>query len=96
MVAVSKVSIKSPYLLGPDGLRRIVLDSILTLVHHIYNLYLFTASDFKTILFPEAFFAICTSLSLFGYAIDVPQVCSRIPLAMVWIYSNLLPFNINN
>ncbi|MCJ1461162.1 hypothetical protein MMC28_011544, partial [Mycoblastus sanguinarius] len=68
--------------------------------HHFYTLYLFTASDFKTILLPETAFGVfsCLSGSLLltdGLSRALP-ILLRIPLVLLWIWVNLLPFNISN
>ena len=66
--------------------------------HHLYTIYLFTASDLKTILFPSTFFALCSSLSLTDLTTtsSPTTILSRTPLILLWIYLNLLPFNISN
>ena len=68
--------------------------------YHLYTLHLFTASDLKTILLPETAFAILSSLSgpflLTGDVAQAPPLLPRIPLILLWIWINLLPFNISN
>lgn len=74
-----------------------------TLLYHLHTLLLFTLSDLKTILLPETLFALSTSLS--GSVTQTPEHASsrsaghtflRLPLVLLWIYANLLPFNIKN
>lgn len=68
--------------------------------NHFYTLHLFTASDLKTILLPETAFAIFSSLSgpflLTDNFSQAPPLLPRIPLIILWIWVNLLPFNISN
>lgn len=70
-------------------------------LHKIYNLYLFTASDFKTVVYPKAIVGVLNGLSL-QFSASAPdadtktQVLYRIPLVFLWIWLNLFPFNINN
>ena len=71
------------------------------LSYHLYTLHLFTASDLKTILIPETFFAISSVLSgslllTKNSSQPVTEIVTRIPLVALWIWINLLPFNISN
>ena len=66
----------------------------------LYTLYLFTASDFKTVVIPNTVFGIVGSLSrpLFSNnaSLGLLNTLSRVHIAGLWIWLNLLPFNINN
>ncbi|RDL41342.1 Uncharacterized protein BP5553_01321 [Venustampulla echinocandica] len=66
----------------------------------IYSVWLFTFSDIKTIIAPSFAFAIFTApaASVFGIS-PVPQaadILRRAPLAVFWLWINLLPFAIDN
>ncbi|KAL8724363.1 MAG: hypothetical protein Q9166_007999, partial [cf. Caloplaca sp. 2 TL-2023] len=64
------------------------------------SLYLFTASDLKTVVFPKSLVGTLNGLSTLFSASGTPsstlEVFSRIPLILLWTWLNLLPFNINN
>ncbi|KAI1505650.1 UbiA prenyltransferase family [Biscogniauxia marginata] len=72
--------------------------------YHIYSIWLFTFSDLKTIVFPETAFGVLTALSqtkardnISGIAdITNLDVIYRLPLVLLWVWINLLPFAINN
>lgn len=78
------------------------------LQYHLYTIHLFTASDFKTIIFPQSAFGILTSLSgplLFSShslvsnsqpTITAATAAARAPLVFLWVWLNLLPMVINN
>ncbi|KAL6901606.1 UbiA prenyltransferase family domain-containing protein [Trichoderma evansii] len=68
-------------------------------LYHLKTLFLFTKSDFKTVIFPQSIFAITAVLSTARLTTaelseDVStrawQVASRIPLMLAWIWLNLL------
>ncbi|KAL8833666.1 MAG: hypothetical protein Q9170_004152 [Blastenia crenularia] len=65
---------------------------------YAYQLYLFTASDFKTVVYPKTIVGVLNGLS--GLFTETPDstttVLYRIPLVFLWIWMNLFPFNINN
>ena len=69
---------------------------------HSYSLWLFTASDLKTIVGPSLVFGVANALAILSYELDVPiyrtnqDVGRRIPHVAFWIWTNLLPFTINN
>ena len=73
-----------------------------TAAFHSYSLWLFTASDLKTIVGPSLVFGTANALAITSYNLDLPvdktnrQVAERIPLVALWIWIHLLPFNINN
>ncbi|KAI0532166.1 UbiA prenyltransferase family [Xylaria digitata] len=74
--------------------------------HHAYSIWLFTFSDLKTIVFPQSFFGILTALSQNMAAskthptqdvgVNTLEIAPRVPLVFLWVYINLLPFEINN
>ena len=72
--------------------------------YHGYTIWLFTFSDLKTIVVPQASFGIITALSQARAGpnadgsgeITCAEVLRRIPLALFWVYITLLPFAINN
>ncbi|KAL8644064.1 MAG: hypothetical protein Q9210_007441 [Variospora velana] len=62
---------------------------------HLQTLYLFTLSDFKTVVFPTMTFALCSSLA------SAPNptlfiLTTRLPSAALWTWSTLLMENIAN
>lgn len=72
------------------------------LAYHIYSLWLFTASDIKTIVAPAFIFGVINALAASQYEIELDAkvsaeaVYQRLGLTLLWIWSNLLPFAINN
>lgn len=70
---------------------------------HSYTIWLFTASDLKTIIFPSTIFAIFNAFAAESYGITSSDVSlqprailSRTPLVLFWVWINLLPFVIDN
>jgi 4-hydroxybenzoate polyprenyltransferase len=74
--------------------------AIKTLSHHAYTIWLFTASDLKTIVIPSTFFAVVCALS--GRVMQPDNdlsngaIALRVPLTVFWCWMNLLPFAIEN
>jgi 4-hydroxybenzoate polyprenyltransferase len=69
------------------------------LVYHIYTLYLFTASDFVAVLWPQTIFAISFVLnpSLNGGVSLTPyEILHRLPSAIMWIWLQLLALDLSN
>ena len=72
------------------------------ILFHGYSLWLFTASDLKTIVGPSLIFGVTNALASRNYGIELPgldpskKINGRIPLVVLWIWMNLLPFTINN
>ena len=70
--------------------------------YHAYNVWLFTASDLKTIVGPSFMFGMANALAITDFDIDqyedVPQksVARNAPLVLLYVWINLLPFAINN
>ena len=68
--------------------------------YHVYAIWLFTASDIETIVGPSVFFAIVTGLArpAFGFdpSLTAQSILPRLPVVILWVWSNLLPFNIGN
>ena len=64
------------------------------------SIYLFTASDQKTILFPKTVFGVASALAgpvlLEGNVPHLTDILLRIPLVILWVWVNLLPFTIDN
>lgn len=73
-----------------------------SLSFHLYTLFLFTKSDFKTVIFPQSIFAIAIALSGAGVASNsnpgayVSGILSRVPHMVVWIWIHLLVENLAN
>ena len=69
---------------------------------HSHSLWLFTSSDLKTIVGPSFVFGITNALAGVEYGLEAPaqtlgkQMLQRLPLTLLWIWMNLLPFTINN
>ena len=76
-----------------------VHDFITDLLAVAKTLYLFTASDLKTILYPSVLFATSAALSPALTTQPMQNLFSllvRLPLAAIWIWLNLLAFCIGN
>ncbi|PQE28240.1 digeranylgeranylglyceryl phosphate synthase protein [Rutstroemia sp. NJR-2017a WRK4] len=68
--------------------------------YHLYTIWLFTFSDMKTILFPTSIWGLFNALSgpcmtTNNHPVTTEILC-RIPLVILWVWLQLLPFNINN
>lgn len=66
---------------------------------HLQTVYLFTASDIRTIILPATFFdlAVALSSSLFtSNPLPLSQILIRLPVLLFWEYINLLAFNTSN
>lgn len=67
---------------------------------HLHTLWLFTFSDFKTMLGPETVFGIVSSLAGPVLTTDksprLEEVLRRLPHTIIWAWINLLPFDIDN
>lgn len=70
------------------------------LQRHLYTIFLFTASDFKTIVIPKTVLGIFNALSgdilSRNQGFPLVEILARIPVVFLWAWINLLPFNINN
>lgn len=67
-------------------------------LYHMHTLFLFTASDLKTIVIPSTIFGILGSVAqLTQEPVDSTlAIIQRTPLVFLWTWLNLLPFNISN
>ena len=84
----------------------ILLPRIVSLVemslYHCHSLWLFTFSDLKTIVGPSFVFGVTNALGGTNYVLETSgqairkEVIRRVPLVLLWIWMNLLPFTINN
>ena len=73
---------------------------------HLYSIWLFTFSDLKTILIPSTAFGLLNSIAVFlndqhtfsshFQTSTVYQILRKTPLISLWVWLNLLPFNISN
>lgn len=69
---------------------------------HCGSLWLFTYSDLKTIVGPSFLFGATNALAGPTYRLGSPnqalgkEIIQRLPLTLLWIWMNLLPFTINN
>ncbi|WQF90117.1 Putative UbiA prenyltransferase family [Colletotrichum destructivum] len=81
---------------GPVDLR------ISSLLYHLKTIYLFTRSDLKTVVLPQAFFATSSLLTNgFRNIDDLPSfpaynLLQRLLHAMIWVYASLLLSNLAN
>lgn len=69
------------------------------LTYHLKTIWLFTASDLKTIIGPKSAFGITHALyaSEFGIpTLPASSILARAPLTVFWCWINLLPFAISN
>ena len=70
--------------------------------YHLYSIWLFTSSDLKTIIGPCFVFGATNALAGAEYGLkssDVElsrAVIRRLPLVLLYVYMNLLPFTISN
>ncbi|KAI9698908.1 MAG: hypothetical protein M1820_007329 [Bogoriella megaspora] len=84
---------------GPAGRH---LERLQTVIFQMENVWLFTASDLKTIVGPSLLFGIANALAGTGYGIKQPvprtarETICQAPWALFWVWMNLLPFTINN
>ncbi|PLB38294.1 UbiA family prenyltransferase [Aspergillus candidus] len=69
-----------------------------TILHSIHILYLFIASDFKTIIIPTTIFGLANSLAAQCYNLPPPvtPASTRAPQALTWTLLTLIPFAISN
>ncbi|KAF7539704.1 hypothetical protein G7054_g1957 [Neopestalotiopsis clavispora] len=73
--------------------------------YNLYSVWLFTFSDIKTIVVPSLLFALFTAPGLpalgvpallVSEAVSVSKLVPAIPRVLLWVWINLLPFNIDN
>ncbi|KAI0141713.1 UbiA prenyltransferase family-domain-containing protein [Xylariaceae sp. FL1272] len=75
---------------------------MLRFAYHVRTIWLFTFSDLKTIVIPNTVFGIANAICVHKYGMlspdstNTPDLIRRLPLVTLWIWINLLPFNINN
>ncbi|KAH8589960.1 UbiA prenyltransferase [Bisporella sp. PMI_857] len=73
-----------------------------TIWFHIYTLFLFTKSDFKTVIMPQSIFALSVvlsqvnTLSIATHQFGLFEAATRLPFALAWIWLHLLVENISN
>ncbi|KAI2817936.1 hypothetical protein CBS115989_5488 [Aspergillus niger] len=72
------------------------------LVYHFYTIFLFSYSDFKTIVVPSTIFGLFNSLATTAYGfgdetpVTLPLLCQRVPAVLLWVLLVFIPFSINN
>jgi 4-hydroxybenzoate polyprenyltransferase len=67
------------------------------LSYHAYSIWLFTRSDIKTIILPQSIFGMVNALAFKSRGDHIAwEVLFRTPLVLLWVWINLLPFNIDN
>ncbi|KAM5349170.1 hypothetical protein ACJ41O_008993 [Fusarium nematophilum] len=69
--------------------------------YHLITAFLFTKSDFKTIIFPQSIFAIAGALSsvhltMNGAQLTLPEMAYRVPCMILWLWVNLLVEDLAN
>ncbi|PLN82240.1 hypothetical protein BDW42DRAFT_193077 [Aspergillus taichungensis] len=69
-----------------------------TTLHSIHTLYLFIASDLKTIIIPSTIFGLANSLATQSYNLPLPLTPppTRALQALTWTILTLIPFTISN
>jgi 4-hydroxybenzoate polyprenyltransferase len=74
-----------------------------SILYHLYTIYLFTATDFKTIIIPTTMFGILGSLSPSLFTSDdaasspsLSTIYPRAPLIFTWVFLNTLLFALHN
>ena len=71
-------------------------------VYHLHSLWLFTSSDIKTIIGPSFVFGATNALAGAEYGLKSSDetrgrgILQRLPLVLLYVWMNLLPFTINN
>jgi UbiA prenyltransferase family len=72
------------------------------IIFHCHSVWLFTSSDLKTIVGPSFVFGAANAMAGVKYGLESPkqalgrETFRRLPLVLLWIWMNLLPFTINN
>jgi 4-hydroxybenzoate polyprenyltransferase len=69
------------------------------MAYHIYTLYLFTASDFIAVLWPQTIFAVGFALTPAlnaGVPLAISNILARLPSAILWIWFQLLVLDLSN
>lgn len=68
-----------------------------TVLYHLKTLFLFTKSDFKTVVFPQAVFALAFGSSQVARTVtSTQQLLLRVPCMLLWLWLHLLVENISN
>ncbi|KAI0428184.1 UbiA prenyltransferase family-domain-containing protein [Xylaria sp. FL1042] len=71
-----------------------------SVLYHLATLFLFTKSDFKSVIIPQSVFALSLVFSESGatqlYQHDAGEVAARIPYMLAWIWLHLLVEDIAN
>ncbi|PSR76877.1 UbiA prenyltransferase family [Coniella lustricola] len=78
----------------------LVVSLLNRVLYHTQTLWLFTLSDLKTIAVPSTVFGVSNAIVAPVYGIsagtDTLGIILRTPLVFLWVWANLLPFDINN
>lgn len=87
--------------MNPSEITAMTFESVLKILKkYSYTIFLFTASDFKTIVVPKTVLGIFNALSgdilSRNHGFSSVEILTRIPLVFLWVWINLLSFNINN
>jgi len=76
------------------------VSSIKSIYFHLYTIYLFTAADLKSIVYPETAFGIFSALSgkllTTNAAPELSDVLFRLPRVLLWNWLNVLLFDVAN
>lgn len=70
-----------------------------SVLNQLYTLYLFIASDMKTIILPSAILGFCHSVAGSAWTLPLTKEIyhvMRLPIVFVWLLLNLLPITISN
>lgn len=73
---------------------------------HVYSIWLFTFTDFKTIVLPSTAFALLNGSGVSHHMANIPssnynlpspyQILKGTPMVIFWVWTNLLPFTISD
>ena len=78
------------------------MSAVAVCAYHVHSLWLFTSSDFKTIVGPSFVFGASNALAGAEYGLESSEEAfsrgfiQRLPLVLLYVWTNLLPFTINN
>ncbi len=78
------------------------MSAVAVYAYHLHSLWLFTSSDLKTIVGPSFVFGATNALAGAEYGLESSDEAlsgvfiQRLPLVLLYVWMNLLPFTINN
>ncbi len=78
------------------------MSAVAVCAYHLHSLWLFTSSDFKTIVGPSFVFGASNDLAGAEYGLESSEEAlsrgfiQRLALVLLYVWMNLMPFTINN